>query len=110
MQALALSYVRDIISAGEAVDLSNGGCLKEVLESPFLCRSFTSTAFLATLHASKMFEQVVPEMKELVQDLRARGWRVIIVTASPKWIVEPGARWLGLTSEDVIGIEVCRRS
>lgn len=47
-------------------------------------------------------------MKGLVQDLRARGWRVVIVTASPKWIVEPGARRLGLGPEDVIGVEVRR--
>lgn len=45
-------------------------------------------------------------MAELVQDLRARGWRVVIVTASPTWIVEPGARRLGLGPEDVLGIEV----
>lgn len=50
--------------------------------------------------------KVVPEMKELVQDLRARGWRVVIVTASPTWIVEPGARLLGLGPHDILGIEV----
>lgn len=46
-------------------------------------------------------------MKELIENLRARGWRVVIVTASPAWIVEPGARRLGLGPEDVFGIEVC---
>lgn len=50
--------------------------------------------------------QVVPEIKELVEDLRARRWRVVIVTASPTWIVEPGARRLGIASEDILGIEV----
>lgn len=50
--------------------------------------------------------KVVPEMKKLIADLRARGWRVVIVTASPTWIVEPGARRLGLGLEDVFGIEV----
>lgn len=45
-------------------------------------------------------------MKALVEDLRARGWRVVIVTASPAWIVGPGARRLGLGPEDVLGIEV----
>ncbi|CAM9725613.1 unnamed protein product [Ectocarpus sp. 13 AM-2016] len=49
---------------------------------------------------------VISEMAELVQDLRARGWRVMIVTASPTWIVEPGARRLGLGPGDVLGIEV----
>ncbi|CAM9194595.1 unnamed protein product, partial [Hapterophycus canaliculatus] len=53
-----------------------------------------------------MRKLVVPEMKELVQDLRARGWRVVIVTASPTWIVEPGARLFGLGPEDILGIEV----
>lgn len=53
-------------------------------------------------------EKVIPEVKDLVEDLRARGWRVVIVTASPAWIVEPGARRLGLGPEDVLGIEVRR--
>lgn len=52
-------------------------------------------------------KKVIPEIKDLVKDLRARGWRVVIVTASPTWIVEPGARRLGLGPEDVLGIEVC---
>lgn len=51
-------------------------------------------------------EKIIPEMKDLVERLRARGWRVIIVTASPAWIVEPGARRLGLGPDDVFGIEV----
>lgn len=46
-------------------------------------------------------------MKELICRLRSRGWRVVIVTASPTWIVEPGARLLGLGPEDIFGIEVC---
>lgn len=54
-------------------------------------------------------EKVIPEMKELIENLRARGWRVVIVTASPSWIVEPGARRLGLGREDVFGIEVRHR-
>ncbi|CAM9981522.1 unnamed protein product [Scytosiphon promiscuus] len=49
---------------------------------------------------------VVPEMKQLIQDLRSQGWRVVIVTASPAWIVEPGARLLGLGPDDILGIEV----
>lgn len=53
-------------------------------------------------------KKVIPEMKDLVEDLHARGWRVVIVTASPAWIVEPGARRLGLGPEDVLGIEVRR--
>lgn len=51
-------------------------------------------------------EKIIPEMKELVEDLRVRGWRVVIVTASPTWIVEPGARRLGLGPDNVFGIEV----
>lgn len=50
--------------------------------------------------------KIVPEMEELVNYLRARGWRVVIVTASPKWIIEPGALRLGLCRDDVLGIEV----
>lgn len=48
---------------------------------------------------------VFPEQKKLVELLLSKGVRVRIVTASVKWAVEPGARLLGLTDDDVIGIE-----
>ncbi len=43
--------------------------------------------------------------KQLIQYLRSEGVRVLIVTASVKWAVEPGALLFGLTHEDVLGIE-----
>ncbi|MBX2987911.1 MAG: haloacid dehalogenase-like hydrolase [Bdellovibrionaceae bacterium] len=48
---------------------------------------------------------VFSEQKKLIDFLRGKGVRVFIVTASIKWAVEPGARLLGLTNDDVIGIE-----
>lgn len=63
--------------------------------------------FLFTwLYVLDKWTKLIPEMEELVNHLRARGWRVVIVTASPKWIVEPGALRLGLGRDDVLGIEV----
>lgn len=48
---------------------------------------------------------IFPEQKKLVDLLRMHGVRVYIVTASVKWAVEPGARRLGLTEDDVLGVE-----
>lgn len=48
---------------------------------------------------------IFPDQKKLIELLLSKGVRVRIVTASVKWAVEPGARLLGLTNDDVIGIE-----
>lgn len=48
---------------------------------------------------------IFPDQKKLIELLLGKGVRVYIVTASVKWAVEPGARLLGLTDENVIGIE-----
>ncbi|RYZ89118.1 MAG: haloacid dehalogenase, partial [Proteobacteria bacterium] len=48
---------------------------------------------------------VFEEQRKLIQMFRDKGVRVYIVTASVKWAVEPGALLLGLTADDVIGIE-----
>lgn len=45
------------------------------------------------------------EQKKIIDLFISRGVRVFIVTASVKWAVEPGAEILGLTKENVIGIE-----
>ncbi len=45
------------------------------------------------------------DQKKLIQFLLNEGVEVWIVTASVKWAVEPGARRVGLTPENVIGIE-----
>ena len=44
-------------------------------------------------------------MKDLISFLKAEGVQVYIVTASIKWAVEPGATAVGLTPDNVIGIE-----
>eukprot|EP00640_Fibrocapsa_japonica_P003084 CAMPEP_0113934292 /NCGR_PEP_ID=MMETSP1339-20121228/1632_1 /TAXON_ID=94617 /ORGANISM="Fibrocapsa japonica" /LENGTH=335 /DNA_ID=CAMNT_0000936025 /DNA_START=74 /DNA_END=1081 /DNA_ORIENTATION=- /assembly_acc=CAM_ASM_000762 len=48
-----------------------------------------------------------PEMQQLLQLLHERkDWEVYIVSASPKWVVDAGAFHMGLSPENVIGIEV----
>lgn len=60
--------------------------------------------------SQKAFDLIQPkpifsEQKKLIDLLLQNGVRVYIVTASIRWAVEPGARALGLTDENVIGIE-----
>ena len=43
--------------------------------------------------------------RDLIDYLKNSGVQIFIVTASVKWAVEPAAQALGLTSENVIGIE-----
>jgi HAD superfamily phosphoserine phosphatase-like hydrolase len=43
--------------------------------------------------------------KDLIGELKSAGVHVFIVTASVKWAVEPAAQALGLSPENVIGIE-----
>jgi phosphoserine phosphatase len=58
----------------------------------------------------KSFDRIRPnpvfsEQKKLIDFLLSNSVQIYIVTASIKWAVEPGARALGLTDENVIGIE-----
>jgi phosphoserine phosphatase len=46
-----------------------------------------------------------PEQKKLVELLISKGVNVYIVTASVKWAVDPGSEIVGLSPENVIGIE-----
>ncbi len=60
--------------------------------------------------AQKSFDSIKPvpifeDQKKLIQLFQERGVQVFTVTASIKWAVEPGALALGLTHEQVIGIE-----
>jgi phosphoserine phosphatase len=54
-------------------------------------------------HAAK---RVFPEMSALIRALHALHWRVYIVTASPVWVVRPGARLLGVPDECVLAVDV----
>lgn len=60
--------------------------------------------------AQKAFNQILPnplfsEQKKLVELLLKNDVKIYIVTASIKWAVVPGALALGLTADDVIGVE-----
>jgi phosphoserine phosphatase len=48
---------------------------------------------------------IFAEKKKLIEYLQNNGVQIYIVTASIKWAVEPGARAIGLTDDNVIGIE-----
>jgi len=48
---------------------------------------------------------IYEEQMRILEKLRTLDVEVYIVTASIKWAVEPGARRLGLTDDQVIGIE-----
>lgn len=48
---------------------------------------------------------IFEEKKAIIQKLKELEVEIYIVTASIKWAVEPGARRLGLTEDQVIGIE-----
>lgn len=60
--------------------------------------------------AKEAFDQIQPnpifsEQLKLIHFLKSNGVKVYVVTASVKWAVEPGAHALGLTDDDVIGVE-----
>lgn len=60
--------------------------------------------------AQKAFDEISPkpifsEQKKLIELLLKHSVQVYIVTASIKWAVEPGARALGLTDDNVIGVQ-----
>ena len=48
---------------------------------------------------------IFSEQKKLIEFFLKHSVQIYIVTASIKWAVEPGARALGLTSDQVIGVE-----
>ncbi len=60
--------------------------------------------------AKEAFAEIKPnpifsEQQRLVDILRTHGAKIYIVTASIKWAVEPGAIAMGLTADNVIGVE-----
>lgn len=68
----------------------------EVERLDALCADFFERRFLG---------RVFPWVRPLLAALEARQVRVWICSASPKWIVEAGARQLGLPREQVIGVD-----
>ena len=59
--------------------------------------------------AQRAFDEIpsVPvfsPMQEIIQYLQKRGVKIYIVTASIKWAVQPGAKFLDIPSENVIGV------
>jgi HAD superfamily phosphoserine phosphatase-like hydrolase len=56
---------------------------------------------VASLSPLPIFE----DQKKLIEFFLQENCRVFIVTASIKWAVEPGAKRLGISAKDVLGIE-----
>jgi HAD superfamily phosphoserine phosphatase-like hydrolase len=54
---------------------------------------------------AEMRPPIFEAQKNLIDTFKDAGVQIYIVTASIKWAVEPGVRLLGLTNENVIGIE-----
>lgn len=48
---------------------------------------------------------IYEEQMRVIEKLRALNVEIFVVTASIKWAVEPGARRLGMSDDQVIGIE-----
>lgn len=48
---------------------------------------------------------IFSEQKKIIELFQSKGIKIYIITASVKWSVEPGAEALGLTKENVIGVE-----
>lgn len=81
--------------------------------------------WLAQINAGKSLEQVrlwaaeavraaspIPifeEQKKLISLFLSKGVQVYVITASVKWAVEPGASFLGIPAENVIGVETSVR-
>ena len=60
--------------------------------------------------AQQAFDSIQPkpiftEQQRLIDLLKSFNVQIYIVTASIKWAVEPGARALGLSNDNVIGVE-----
>jgi len=60
--------------------------------------------------AQEAFETIKPnpifsEQQRLIELLKSHSVKIYIVTASIKWAVEPGAIAIGLSAENVIGVE-----
>lgn len=59
--------------------------------------------------ANQAVEELQPpvfeDQRKLIEKFLCKGVQVYVVTASVKWAVEPGARLLGLSNEQVLGVE-----
>lgn len=61
---------------------------------------------LKNLHPIPVFS----EQKKLIDLFLSKGVQIYIITASVKWSVEPGAEMLGLSYDNVIGVETFVRN
>jgi phosphoserine phosphatase len=50
-------------------------------------------------------ESIFQSQKKLIQWLQSKNVKVYVVTASITWAVEPGAMYLGIPRENVLGVE-----
>ncbi len=60
----------------------------------------------ATCFEERVRSRVLDESCALVRHLQDAGWEVWIVSASPIWVILPGARLFGIPEERILAIEV----
>ncbi len=56
--------------------------------------------------ASELQEARIAGTRRMLTEMRALGYRVIVVSASPRWVVEVAVEPLGVTSEDILAGQV----
>lgn len=93
----ALHATTPVEAYGFAVQVMQG--VAEV-ELNRICESFFAQRFVG---------RVFPFVRPLFDVLRSSGVAVWICSASPRWVVEAGARSLGLEPTNVIGVDVDMR-
>ncbi len=67
-------------------------------------------AFCEELFQRHLKSSVFPLMQEFLAWLLSKNVQVYIVTASPSWAVVPGAHFLGLEAENVLGLKTSLRN
>jgi phosphoserine phosphatase len=55
-----------------------------------------------TFFASQIEPNIFPEMKELVDELRAKGVEIWAVSSTNNWVIEEGVRRFGISAERVL--------
>ena len=56
--------------------------------------------------ASEMQETRIAGTRQLLDEMRSLGYRVIVVSASPRWVIEVAVEPLGVTREDILAGQV----
>lgn len=92
----------------QAMKMDPGGPQKAYLWLAQILKGIPFTQVQEWSQSSLQHEGPLPyfsDQKKLIELLISKKVSVYIVTASVKWAVEPGAQFLGLSPEQVLGVE-----